>query len=57
MVEYIANGAQLGLLIDPRNRRVHIYRPGVPVELLENPETVSGDPVLRGFVLNLPEIW
>ena len=49
MAQYIANGAQLGWLIDPYRRRVHIYRPGVPVAVLDNPETISGDPVLPGF--------
>ena len=50
MERYIANGARLGWLIDPYRRRVYIYRPGVPVTLLDDPETVSGDPVLPGFV-------
>ena len=50
MERYIANGAQLGWLIIPRLRQVHIYRPGAPVAMLEDPETVSGDPVLPGFV-------
>ena len=50
MERYIANGAQLGWLIDPYHRRVYIYRPGVPVTMLEDPETVSGDPILPGFV-------
>ena len=49
MERYIANGAQLGWLIDPYHRRVYIYRPGVPVTTLDDPETVSGDPVLPGF--------
>ena len=57
MEEYLENGARLGWLIDPINRRVHVYRPGEPVATLENPETVSGDPVLPGFELNLVEIW
>ena len=47
---YIANGAELGWLIIPRRRQVHIYRPGAPVEVMEDPETISGDPVLPGFV-------
>ena len=47
---YIANGAQLGWLIAPYHRQVHIYRPGAPVEILDDPETISGDPVLPGFV-------
>ncbi|HWS86437.1 MAG TPA: Uma2 family endonuclease [Pyrinomonadaceae bacterium] len=57
MAEYVENGAQLGWLLDPSNRRVYVYRPGREVEILEGPETVSGDPVLPGFVLSLQEIW
>jgi len=55
--EYIANGAQLGWLIDPLEHRVYVYRPDTAVEHLKAPQTVSGDPVLRGLVLNLQEIW
>jgi Uma2 family endonuclease len=57
MSEYIENGAQLGWLIDPAERRVYVYRPGQEAETLENPETVAGDPVLPGFHLQLNEIW
>ena len=57
MAEYIENGVRLGWLIDPRQRRVYVYRPGQSVETLENPETVSGEAVLPGFTLNLREIW
>jgi Uma2 family endonuclease len=57
MEEYLANGARLGWLLDPRSRRVYVYRPGVPVERLDNPRTIAGDPVLPGFVLDLREIW
>ena len=53
MAQYIANGARLGWLIDPYRRRVYIYRPGAPVELLEDPETVSGEDVLPGFVFEV----
>ncbi|WP_230840480.1 Uma2 family endonuclease [Gloeobacter morelensis] len=57
MQEYLDNGAQLGWLIDPQARKVEIYRPGLPVEVLDNPERLSGEPVLPGFVLNLAPIW
>jgi len=57
MEEYIANGAQLGWLIDPLERRVHVYRPQTSVQELDSPQTISGDPVLRGLALNLEEIW
>ena len=58
MEEYIENGARLGWLLDPNNRRVYIYRPGVEMEKLDNPATVKGDEaVLPGFVLVMDEIW
>ncbi|MBI3756845.1 MAG: Uma2 family endonuclease [Deltaproteobacteria bacterium] len=57
MREYIDNGVQLGFLIDPQQKQVYVYRPHQPVEILENPETLSGDPLLPGFVLDLREIW
>lgn len=57
MQEYIDNGAELGWLIDPYEKTVYIYRPGQPVERLDNPETVSGDPVLPGFVLEVRTLW
>lgn len=57
MREYMENGARLGLLIDPLTRRVHIYRPDVATEILENPQQVSGESVLAGFTLDLREIW
>jgi Uma2 family endonuclease len=57
MTEYIANGASLGWLIDPSKRRVYVYRPDEEVIVLDNPETVRGDPLLPGFTLNLRELW
>jgi Uma2 family endonuclease len=57
MQEYIDNGARLGWLIDPIDRRAYIYRPGQPVEVLDNPPSLSGDPVLQGFVLPVQELW
>ena len=57
--EYMENGARLGWLIDPLDprHRVYIHRPGVDVEVLEAPETLSGDPELPGFVLDMTRIW
>lgn len=57
MEEYIANGAQLGWLIDPFGRRVHVYRPGLVAEILDDPETVSGEPLLNGFILEVRTLW
>jgi Uma2 family endonuclease len=57
MQEWIDNGVQLGWLIDPYKKRVYVYRPRRPVELLENPATVSGEPVLPGFVFQIAQLW
>ena len=53
MERYIANGARLGWLIDPYRRRVYVYRPDTEVAVLEDPETISGDPVMPGFVFEV----
>ena len=57
MQEYLDNGLDLGWLIDPYTRRVYVYRAGLPIEELEQPSRISGDPVLQGFELDLDEIW
>ena len=57
MVEYMENGASLGWLIDPFEVRVYVYRPDHELVILENPETVSGEPLLPGFTLNPTELW
>lgn len=54
--EYLAQGARLGWLIDPLSGEVEIYRPGRPAEVLKRPETLSGEDVLPGFVLDLKGI-
>ena len=55
--EYVSQGARLGWLFDPVNRRVYVYRPKSTVETIDNPASLSGDPVLKGFVLDLQPVW
>ncbi len=57
MREYIENGVRLGWLIDPDNKKVHIYRANGEVEVLLNPEKLYGEDVLVGFELNVQEIF
>jgi Uma2 family endonuclease len=57
MREYIENGARLGWLIDPTEKKVHIYRADKTTEVLENPAKVSGEDVLKDFELDLTEVW
>ena len=46
MQEYQVNGARLGWLIDPKRKVVEIYRPDDTVEMLQSPQTLSGEDVL-----------
>ena len=57
MQEYLDNGVRLGWLIEPKTRTVEVYRQRQAVEILQNPQSLSGEDVLPNFVLNLDPIW
>lgn len=57
MQEYLNNGLRLGWLINPKTRKVEIYRINREVEILQSPASLSGEDVLPGFVLDLQPIW
>lgn len=57
MKEYLENGAALGWLIDPIEKKIYVYRADAEVEILNNPEFVSGEPLLENFTLILEKIW
>jgi Uma2 family endonuclease len=57
MQEYIENGAQLGWLIDPFKKKVYVYQPQSAVKIFDNPSYISGDPLLRGFTLDVQSLW
>lgn len=56
MQEYLANGLVLGWLIDPQNNQLEVYRSNLPVEVISNPVSISGDDILPGFTLDLTDI-
>ena len=57
MQEYLDNGVRLGWLIEPSAKIVEIYRIGKQVEILNTPQTLLGEDVLPGFVLDLSSIF
>jgi Uma2 family endonuclease len=57
MQEYIENGCSLGWLLNRKKQEVEIYRPGKDVEVLISPETLSGEDILPGLIVNLQKIW
>jgi Uma2 family endonuclease len=56
MEEYVANGARLGWLIDPKGKRVWVYT-SAGIQIIEQPRDLSGDPILPGFTLDLTVIF
>jgi Uma2 family endonuclease len=57
MQEYLDNGVKLGWLIEPSAKTVEIYRSGQQVEVLDNPQTLSGEDILPKFTLDLTEVF
>jgi Uma2 family endonuclease len=57
MQEYMKSGVRLGWLVDRDNRYVEIYRINQSIEVLREPELLSGEDVLPGFVLNMDIVW
>jgi Uma2 family endonuclease len=57
MLEYQRLGVKLGLLVNPQNQQVEIYRPSQAPEVLESPLEIDCSPVMPGFVLSLQQIW
>jgi Uma2 family endonuclease len=57
MQDYIENGTRLAWLIDSSSQTVQIYRPQLPVEVVNSPSQLSGERVLLGFVLTCDRLW
>ena len=57
MVGWTSHGVLLGLLVDPANRNVHIYRDGEEQQILHRPAEVDCNPEMPGLVLDFARIW
>ena len=58
MEQWMANGVRLGWLIDPFEGEVWIYRERQEEpELLERPDSISGEAVMPGLVVDLTRVW
>jgi Uma2 family endonuclease len=56
MIEYRDNGVLMGLLINPQDKQVEIYRIDRDVEVIQSPKSVDCNDVLSGFILDLANI-
>ena len=57
MQEYLDNGMGLGWLINRQQQQVEIYRQGKNIEVLNASNSLSGEDILPGFILDLQPIW
>lgn len=57
LLEYLANGVEVGWIVDPLMAQVHIYEASKPIQVLDRPATVAGTGCVAGFVLDLKEIF
>jgi Uma2 family endonuclease len=57
MLVYQRVGVRMGLLINPKNKQVEIYRPGQQPEILESPTSIDCGEVMPGFILDMTRIW
>ncbi|MGB5637394.1 MAG: Uma2 family endonuclease [Waterburya sp.] len=56
MTEYMNCGVKLGWLINPDEKQVEIYRNGQNKEVLNNPQSLSGEDILPGLIVDLSSI-
>ena len=56
MEAWMANGVQLGWLVDPYAKEVHVYEPGAAPRI-ESGSLVPGSGPVEGFVLDAEEVW
>jgi Uma2 family endonuclease len=56
MKVWLANGAELAWLIDPKNKVSYIFRPGKPEEKITGLVKLAGEGSVAGFELDLMEL-
>jgi Uma2 family endonuclease len=57
MQQWIANGAELGWMIDPYAGVVSVFRPDRVMEQIARPEEMLGEGPVDGFVLKMARLW
>jgi Uma2 family endonuclease len=57
MEEYRRLGVRLGLLINPKNKQIEVYRAGQDAVVLDAPSAIDCSEVMPGFVLSMSRIW
>jgi Uma2 family endonuclease len=56
MQEYQRLGVKLGLLINPQDRQVEIYRSNKDAEVVQDPISINCEDIMPEFTLDLTKI-
>jgi len=57
MEEWLANGAELGWLVDPYERTVTIFRPDTQPQVLDKPDLLRGEGPVEGLTIRFARLW
>jgi Uma2 family endonuclease len=57
MKAWMTNGVEVGWLVYPYSREVHIYQAGAAAPRIEKGAHAAGSGPVEGFVLDLDEVW
>ncbi len=57
MAEYQRLGVRLGLLINPKNKQVEIYRPELKKDVLDSLNAINCNEIMPGLTLSMARIW
>lgn len=57
VAEWLEHGCQMVLVVNPRRRTVAVHRPGQPVRILGDADTLDGEDVVPGWMLPVREIF
>lgn len=55
--DYLAAGARLVWIVEPRSRQVQVHRPNQPAVTLSVGDTLDGGDVVSGFTLRISELF
>lgn len=54
---FLAQGTRVGLLVNPENRTIELYRPNQPMVLLQDGESLTVPELLPGWEVAVSDLW
>lgn len=55
--QYLADGSQIALVVDPDDEAILVFRPGQPVRVLQGDDRIDVDDVLPGITLTVCQLF